>query len=327
MASVLSGRLVAGQRVSRSRQMASFQMYDLSFFRHNLDAIAKRLADRGFTLDVEAFRNLDAERRAAFTESEQLKAQRNAESQEIGKLRKAGAGHRRPPASRPRNGRQHLRARRASQRARRQIPRAAGRRPQHAARIRARRQIARTITSKSAARARPRSSISRPKPTGISAPNSASSISSAPRRSPAPASPSTGAWARNSNARSSISCSTCTPSSMATPKSCRRSWSIRPASTAPASCRSSKRTCSRSQGTDYYLIPTAEVPVTNLYRDETLDDRPAPHQALRLHALFPQRSRLLRPRRPRHHPPAPVPEGGAGEIRAVPRRATRNWKR
>ena len=25
------------------------------------------------------------------------------------------------------------------------------------------------------------------------------------------------------------------------------------------------------QGTDYYLIPTAEVPVTNLYRDETLD--------------------------------------------------------
>ena len=65
-------------------------MYDLSFFRQNLDAIASRLADRGFTLDVEAFRELDAERRAAVTESEQLKAQRNAETQEIGKLRKAG---------------------------------------------------------------------------------------------------------------------------------------------------------------------------------------------------------------------------------------------
>ena len=25
------------------------------------------------------------------------------------------------------------------------------------------------------------------------------------------------------------------------------------------------------EGTDYYLVPTAEVPVTNLYRDETLD--------------------------------------------------------
>src|SRR5689334_13163811 len=65
-------------------------MYDLSFFRQNLDAIALRLADRGFALDVEAFRRLDAERRAALTESEQLKAQRKTESQEIGKLIKAG---------------------------------------------------------------------------------------------------------------------------------------------------------------------------------------------------------------------------------------------
>ncbi|HUA84108.1 MAG TPA: serine--tRNA ligase [Bryobacteraceae bacterium] len=65
-------------------------MYDLSFFRNNLDAIAKRLADRGFTLDVASFRNLDSERRAALTEAERLKAQKNAESQEIGKLRKAG---------------------------------------------------------------------------------------------------------------------------------------------------------------------------------------------------------------------------------------------
>jgi seryl-tRNA synthetase len=65
-------------------------MYDLSFFRNNLDAIARRLADRGFALDVEEFRTMDSERRAAVTESEQLKAQKNAESQEIGKLRKAG---------------------------------------------------------------------------------------------------------------------------------------------------------------------------------------------------------------------------------------------
>jgi seryl-tRNA synthetase len=65
-------------------------VYDLSFFRNNLDAIAKRLADRGFALDLEAFRKLDAERRSALAESEQLKARRNAESQEIGKLKKAG---------------------------------------------------------------------------------------------------------------------------------------------------------------------------------------------------------------------------------------------
>lgn len=65
-------------------------MHDLATFRANLDAIAARLADRGFQLDVEEFRQMDARRRAALTESEQLKAQRNAESMEIGKLKKAG---------------------------------------------------------------------------------------------------------------------------------------------------------------------------------------------------------------------------------------------
>jgi seryl-tRNA synthetase len=65
-------------------------VYDLSYFRSNLDIIAARLADRGFKLDVEAFRKLDAERRAALSESEALKARRNSESQEIAKLKKAG---------------------------------------------------------------------------------------------------------------------------------------------------------------------------------------------------------------------------------------------
>jgi seryl-tRNA synthetase len=65
-------------------------MHDLSFFRSNLDAVAARLASRGFALDIEQFRQADVERRSALTESEQLKAQRNAESQEIAKLRKQG---------------------------------------------------------------------------------------------------------------------------------------------------------------------------------------------------------------------------------------------
>ena len=65
-------------------------MHDLSFFRANLDSIAERLRTRGFDLNVEEFRELDARRRAAVTESEQLKAQRNAESNEISKLRKQG---------------------------------------------------------------------------------------------------------------------------------------------------------------------------------------------------------------------------------------------
>jgi seryl-tRNA synthetase len=65
-------------------------MHDLSQFRANLDSIAERLRTRGFNLDLEAFRELDARRRAAVTESEQLKARRNAESNEINKLRKQG---------------------------------------------------------------------------------------------------------------------------------------------------------------------------------------------------------------------------------------------
>jgi seryl-tRNA synthetase len=65
-------------------------MYELSYFRTNLDAIAKRLGDRGFELDVSAFRLNDEMRRAALSESEQLKAQKNAASQEVGKLKKAG---------------------------------------------------------------------------------------------------------------------------------------------------------------------------------------------------------------------------------------------
>jgi len=65
-------------------------LYDLAYFRANLETIAERLATRGFKLDVDHFRALDAKRRAALTEAESLKAQRNAESMEISKLRKQG---------------------------------------------------------------------------------------------------------------------------------------------------------------------------------------------------------------------------------------------
>ena len=65
-------------------------MHELSYFRGNLDAIAARLATRGYELDVASYRALDQERRAALTESETLKAQRNTESADIAKLKKAG---------------------------------------------------------------------------------------------------------------------------------------------------------------------------------------------------------------------------------------------
>lgn len=65
-------------------------MHDLSVFRSNIDAVAARLATRGFKLDVEDFRSLDSLRRAAISETERLKAERNQASQEIAAARKAG---------------------------------------------------------------------------------------------------------------------------------------------------------------------------------------------------------------------------------------------
>ena len=65
-------------------------MHDLNFFRNNLEAIRAKLAARGFDLDIASFQELDRARRAALTESEQLKAQRNTASQEISKLKREG---------------------------------------------------------------------------------------------------------------------------------------------------------------------------------------------------------------------------------------------
>ncbi len=65
-------------------------MYDLTFFRNNLEHIQQRLATRGHSLDIESFQELDHRRRQCVTESERLKAERNQASAEIAKLRKAG---------------------------------------------------------------------------------------------------------------------------------------------------------------------------------------------------------------------------------------------
>jgi seryl-tRNA synthetase len=65
-------------------------MHDLSFFRSNFDRVAERLATRGPQPGLDRFLELDQQRRAAVTQSEQLKARANAESAEIGKLRKQG---------------------------------------------------------------------------------------------------------------------------------------------------------------------------------------------------------------------------------------------
>ena len=66
-------------------------MHDLSYFRSNFDRIAQRLETRGPQPGLDTFRDLDRRRRAAIAEAEDLKARRNAESNEIAKLRREGA--------------------------------------------------------------------------------------------------------------------------------------------------------------------------------------------------------------------------------------------
>jgi len=59
-------------------------MIDVHLLRADLDAVAKRLAARGFALDVAAFRALEERRRKIQTSTENLQAQRNALSKQIG---------------------------------------------------------------------------------------------------------------------------------------------------------------------------------------------------------------------------------------------------
>jgi seryl-tRNA synthetase len=65
-------------------------MHDLGFFRANFDKVTERLSTRGNIAGLDQFRELDQRRRAAITQAEELKARRNSESAEIARLRKAG---------------------------------------------------------------------------------------------------------------------------------------------------------------------------------------------------------------------------------------------
>ncbi len=65
-------------------------MLDIQLLRKDLDGVAKRLADRGYTLDVAAFSALEAERRDLQTRTEDLQARRNSLSKQIGAMKGRG---------------------------------------------------------------------------------------------------------------------------------------------------------------------------------------------------------------------------------------------
>ncbi|MGY8524815.1 serine--tRNA ligase [Paracidovorax citrulli] len=65
-------------------------MLDIQLLRKDLDNVAQRLATRGFQLDVAAFQSLETERKQLQTRTEDLQARRNALSKQIGMAKGKG---------------------------------------------------------------------------------------------------------------------------------------------------------------------------------------------------------------------------------------------
>ena len=65
-------------------------MLDINALRTDVQAVAARLADRGYTLDVAQFAALENERKTIQTETQELQARRNALSRQIGQAKGKG---------------------------------------------------------------------------------------------------------------------------------------------------------------------------------------------------------------------------------------------
>src|SRR5689334_23256101 len=65
-------------------------MLDVQLLRSDLEGVARRLAERGFTLDVGTFQSLEQQRKAIQTETQDLQQRRNQLSKQIGQLKSKG---------------------------------------------------------------------------------------------------------------------------------------------------------------------------------------------------------------------------------------------
>src|SRR6202046_5213796 len=86
-----------GPRIRKRRFTAAtafrysdWPMLDLGYVREHLDAIEKMARDRGVTLDLAPFREIDTERRQLITSAERLKAERNRANEEIARKKRSG---------------------------------------------------------------------------------------------------------------------------------------------------------------------------------------------------------------------------------------------
>ena len=65
-------------------------MLEIKFVRQNLETVEKALAARGYSTDLDAFKSCDEERRAILLKLEALRHQRNVVSDQIAEMKKAG---------------------------------------------------------------------------------------------------------------------------------------------------------------------------------------------------------------------------------------------
>ncbi|WP_313953650.1 serine--tRNA ligase [Accumulibacter sp.] len=65
-------------------------MLDIQLLRNDIDALAERLATRGFTLDKSTFQRLESERKTLQTRTQELQATRNSLSKQVGMLKGRG---------------------------------------------------------------------------------------------------------------------------------------------------------------------------------------------------------------------------------------------
>ena len=65
-------------------------MLDIKELRDNIDQVQSSLLERGYTLDIEKFKGLDAERKILQVNVENLQSSRKKLSEEFGKLKASG---------------------------------------------------------------------------------------------------------------------------------------------------------------------------------------------------------------------------------------------
>ena len=65
-------------------------MLDIQLLRNDLHSVAKRLADRGLTLDTAAFESMEAKRKAVQSQTQELQAKRNQLSKQVGQAKAKG---------------------------------------------------------------------------------------------------------------------------------------------------------------------------------------------------------------------------------------------